>query len=131
VRGAGPGDVAPVAPREAATIKAMKRIAPAALVATLMTIVAGCDGTGRDPAARVDGPTWRTGFRVDGMHCGGCAEAIVAELNETPGVRSASCSFETKRCDVELLPTAKAEAAAAAIRKLGYAVTPDGPADSR
>ncbi len=109
----------------------MQRNVPAALAATFLSIVAGCDGTSRDPAARVDGPTWRTGFRVEGMHCGGCAEAIVAELNETPGVRSATCSFETKRCDVELLPTAKADAAAAAIRKLGYKVTPDGAADSK
>lgn len=109
----------------------MRRIAPTALAASLVALVAGCDGTGRDPAARVDGPTWRTSFRVDGMHCGGCAEAIVAELKETPGVRSATCSFEAKRCEVELLPAAKADTAAAAIRKLGYTVAPDAPADSK
>jgi copper chaperone CopZ len=109
----------------------MKRIAPTALAALILTLAAGCDGTGRDPAARIDGPSWRTAFHVEGMHCNGCAEAIVAELSETPGVRSATCSFETKRCDVELLPTAKADTAAKAIRKLGYTVTPESPAESK
>lgn len=109
----------------------MKNTPRTALLGALLLLATGCDGTARDPAARVDGPTRRTSFRVDGMHCGGCAEAIVEELKETPGVRSATCSFDTKRCEVELLPTAKADTAAEAIRKLGYEVSPEAPAESR
>jgi copper chaperone CopZ len=109
----------------------MRRLAHSTLVASVLGLAAGCDGTGRDPATRVDGPSWRTAFQVEGMHCNGCAEAIVAELKETPGVRSATCSFETKRCDVELMPTATADTASGAIRKLGYTVTPASPAESK
>jgi copper chaperone CopZ len=90
-----------------------------------------------DPSPRIDGASTRVRFQVEGMHCGGCAEAIVAELKETPGVRGAQCSFETKVAEVELLPTTDPERAAAAIRKLGYTVSPApdaapaSPADSK
>jgi hypothetical protein len=39
-------------------------------------------------------------------------------------VRGAQCSFDTKVAEVELLPTTRPDDAAAAIRKLGYKVSP-------
>ena len=98
----------------------MRRFLAAAITPVL--VLAACKPG--DPAPRVDGPTTQVRFVVEGMHCGGCAEAIVDELKETPGVRGAQCSFETKVAEVELLPTTDPERAAAAIRKLGYTVSP-------
>lgn len=111
----------------------MRRILAALLPALL--VLAACKPG--DPAPQVDGPSTHVRFQVEGMHCGGCAEAIVAELKETPGVRGAQCSFDTKVAEVELLPTTDPERAAAAIRKLGYTVSPapdaapSSPADSK
>ena len=99
---------------------AMRRILAAVLPAVL--VLAACKPG--EPAPQVDGPSTHVRFQVEGMHCGGCAEAIVAELKEIPGVRGAQCSFETKVAEVELLPTTDPERAAAAIRKLGYTVSP-------
>ena len=117
--------------REVAYAPAMRRILAATFPAVL--VLAACGPS--DPAPRVDGTATRVRFQVEGMHCGGCAEAIVAELKETPGVRGAQCSFETKVAEVELLPTTDPERAAAAIRKLGYTVSPAAapasPADSK
>jgi len=112
---------------------AMRRILAAGL--PVLLVLAACEPG--DPAPRADGPSTHVRFQVEGMHCGGCAEAIVAELKETPGVRGAQCSFETKVAEVELLPTTDPEHAAAAIRKLGYKVSPapdaapPSPADSK
>ena len=106
-----------------------------AALAPVAALLTACDG--RTPPPRVDGTPVTVRFQVEGMHCGGCAEAIVDELKETPGVRSAQCSFDTKVAEVELLPTADPERAAAAIRKLGYTVSPApaaapaSPADSK
>ena len=92
-------------------------------LAALALSLAACGPSapaGRPAAARAE----TVAYAVEGMHCGGCAEAIVAELRETPGVRGAQCSFDTKVAEVELLPTANPDDAAAAIRKLGYNVSP-------
>lgn len=119
--------------REVAYAAAMRRLLAAILPAVL--VLAACKPNAETP--RVDGPSKHVRFRVEGMHCGGCAEAIVAELGETPGVRGAQCSFETKVAEVELMPTTDPERAAAAIRKLGYTVSPapgaapSSPADSK
>jgi copper chaperone CopZ len=93
-----------------------------AVLAPVAAILMACDG--RTPPPRIDGTPVTVRFQVEGMHCGGCAEAIVAELRETPGVRGAQCSFDTKVAEVELLPTTNPDDAAAAIRKLGYTVSP-------
>ena len=112
-------------PREAPYPDAMT-IRPATLLlaafAPVAALLAACDG--RTPPPRIDGTPVTVRFQVEGMHCGGCAEAIVAELRETPGVRGAQCSFDTKVAEVELLPTTNPDDAAAAIRKLGYTVSP-------
>jgi copper chaperone CopZ len=110
-------------------------IRPAALLlaafAPVAALLTACDG--RTPPPRIDGTPVTVRFQVEGMHCGGCAEAIVAELRETPGVRGAQCSFDTKVAEVELLPTTSPDDAAAAIRKLGYKVSsaPASAADSK
>lgn len=119
--------------RGVAYAPAMRRILAAILPALL--VLAACKPG--EPAPQAAGPSTRVRFQVEGMHCGGCAEAIVAELKETPGVRGAQCSFETKVAEVELLPATDPERAAAAIRKLGYTVSPapdagpGSPADSK
>ena len=110
---------------------AMIRPVAASILAAVATLLAACGDGGTSPAARADATPVRATFTVEGMHCNGCAEAIVDELKETPGVRSATCSFETKTCEVELQPSTSPETAAGAIRKLGYTVSAAAPADSK
>lgn len=110
----------------------MHHPAPASILVALALILPACgEGGGTAPAPRAQAEPVRATFVVEGMHCNGCAEAIVAELTETPGVRSATCSFETKTCEVELLPSTSPDTAAGAIRKLGYTVSAAAPADSK
>jgi len=105
----------------------MIRPVAASTLAALAVLLAACG----DGSSTADATPVRATFTVEGMHCDGCAEAIVDELKETPGVRSATCSFETKTCEVELQPSTSPETAAGAIRKLGYTVSTAAPADSK
>lgn len=88
-------------------------LAAAALAAT------GCGGDAPGPV--------QVTYRVSGMHCGGCAEAIVAEVSEVKGVRGVRCTYESGTATVDLDdPGARAEAERA-ITKLGYAIAPEAP----
>lgn len=90
------------------------------VAAALAVAAAGC---GAEPPAAV-----QVTYRVSGMHCGGCAEAIVAEVSEVEGVRSVRCTYESGSATVELSdPGARAEAERA-ITKLGYAIARQDPA---
>jgi copper chaperone CopZ len=63
-------------------------------------------------------------FAVEGMHCAGCAEAIVQELEQTEGVVSAEASFETGEATVKYVPSRITRLAMReAIGKLGYTAT--------
>lgn len=90
--------------------------------------LAGCDGSGGVPSAPPVVQVTTVSYEVDGMHCDGCAQAIVAELTETPGVQQAECTFESKRATVRFAAPATRESVEHAVTKLGYKVAPAAPA---
>lgn len=62
-------------------------------------------------------------FKIDGMHCDGCARTIEALVSTEPGVRKATVSFKAEEARILFDPQALGEdQLAAAIRKAGYAV---------
>lgn len=62
-------------------------------------------------------------FKIDGMHCDGCARTIEALVSTEPGVRKATVSFKTQEARILFDPQVRNEdQLAAAIRKTGYSV---------
>lgn len=62
-------------------------------------------------------------FKIDGMHCDGCARTIEALVSTEPGVRKATVSFKAQEARILFDPLALNEdQLAAAIRKAGYSV---------
>lgn len=62
-------------------------------------------------------------FKIDGMHCDGCARTIEALVSTEPGVRKATVSFKAREARILFDPQASSEdQLAAAIRKAGYSV---------
>jgi DNA-binding transcriptional MerR regulator/copper chaperone CopZ len=62
-------------------------------------------------------------FKIDGMHCDGCARTIEALVSTEPGVRKATVSFKTREARILFDPQASSEGQlAAAIHKAGYSV---------
>lgn len=62
-------------------------------------------------------------FKIDGMHCGGCARTIEALVLTEPGVRKANVSLETREARILFEPqVASAERLAETIRSAGYSV---------
>ena len=62
-------------------------------------------------------------FKIDGMHCDGCARTIEALVSTEPGVRKATVSFKTQEARILFDPQALGEdQLATAIRKAGYSV---------
>ena len=104
-------------------------------LAALLTVIplCGCEGKAPDAAtaanAKASGAAvTEVVYEVQGMHCDGCAEAIVAEVSEVPGVASVQCTFESKQARIALRdPAAKAQAEHA-ITKLGYTIGAPGSA---
>lgn len=65
-------------------------------------------------------------FKIEGMHCDGCARTIEALVSTEPGVRKASVSFKEREARVLFDPQAVSEdRLAATIRQAGYAVAGD------
>ncbi len=63
-------------------------------------------------------------FRLEGMHCTGCAETIRTLLERTAGVRKAIVSFDQGEARILYDPQATSEAQlVAAIGKAGYQAT--------
>jgi copper chaperone CopZ len=103
----------------------MRRTLATALGALAATLLWGC-GDGRPPAPAA---TTTVTYRVSGMHCDGCAEAIVAEVSEVKGVQRVECAFATRKAVVTLDGDAARPEVERAITKLGYQVAPaDAPA---
>ena len=69
-------------------------------------------------------PPVEVAYAVEGMHCDGCAQAIVAEVSEVKGVRSVRCTFESKQAVIALEDATALPEAERAITKLGYSITP-------
>lgn len=105
----------------------LTRSLPLAFLSAL-GLLAGCDGSGGVPATPPVVQVTTVSYEVDGMHCDGCAQAIVAELTETPGVQQAECTFESKRATVRFAAPATRESVEHAVTKLGYKVAPAAPA---
>ena len=65
-----------------------------------------------------------TTFKIEGMHCTGCAETIQALLQGNAGVRKAAAEFDTREACVLYDPAAISEdQLAAVIEKAGFRVT--------
>jgi len=65
-----------------------------------------------------------TTFRVDGMHCEGCAETVKAVLGAEDGVLAAEVSFESREARVLFDPARTDETRIAlAIGRPGYRAT--------
>lgn len=63
-------------------------------------------------------------FRLEGMHCSGCASTIQMLLQRKAGVRRVSASFDAGEARVLYDPAAVSEDdIAAAIEQAGYRVT--------
>jgi copper chaperone CopZ len=97
-------------------------------IVALLAAVPACSQSAPTPAstgATAPG-TVRAAYAITGMHCGGCADAIVAEVGEVKGVKGVQCTFESKCAVIEFTdPSAKADAEHA-ITKLGYKIAPCG-----
>jgi DNA-binding transcriptional MerR regulator/copper chaperone CopZ len=62
-------------------------------------------------------------FKIDGMHCDGCARTVAALVSSEPGVRKATVSFKAREARILFDPNAaNEERLAAAIQQAGYAV---------
>lgn len=63
-------------------------------------------------------------FKVEGMHCTGCASTIQALLQRNDGVKKASASFDAGEARVFYDPTVISEdQVASVIEKAGFRVT--------
>lgn len=62
-------------------------------------------------------------FKIEGMHCTGCAETIQALLQGNAGVRKAAAEFDAREAKVLYDPAAISEdRLAAVIEKAGFRV---------
>ncbi|GLK70683.1 MerR family DNA-binding protein [Ancylobacter dichloromethanicus] len=62
-------------------------------------------------------------FKIDGMHCDGCARTVAALVSSEPGVRKATVSFKAREARILFDPNAASEERlAATIQQAGYAV---------
>ena len=95
-------------------------------IVALLVAVPACSQSAPTPAsARATAPgTVRAAYAITGMHCGGCADAIVAEVGEVKGVKGVQCTFESKCAVIEFTDLAAKADAEHAITKLGYKIAP-------
>jgi copper chaperone CopZ len=100
---------------------------PRLLIVALAASLAACacdrpaaTATAHAPAAAAT----RVAYAIGGMHCGGCADAIVAEVGAVHGVSAVHCTFDSKCAVVELADPSAQPAAEHAITKMGYRITP-------
>lgn len=62
-------------------------------------------------------------LKIEGMHCGGCAETIRSLVEKQPGVQAASVSFDESRARVLYDPSATREdSLIAVIQQSGFRV---------
>ena len=123
----------------------MNRPLAACLLAGTLTIIAACDrggsttdgGEATEAAAR-PAPTPEAlaaatpiSYRVEGMHCGGCAAGLQEKLAGLKGVVACEVSYENSRADISVTDDSIAPSLEEAIESLGYtfAAADDAPAD--
>ena len=67
-------------------------------------------------------------FRIEGMHCDGCARTIMAVIGTEPGVHAAEVSYKSGEARVVYDPQITAEhRLAELIEKIGYDVVARSP----
>ncbi len=111
----------------------MNRPLAATLLAGTIAIIAACDGGGSttDPAettvATRPAPTAEelaaatpVSYRVEGMHCGGCAAGLQEKLAGLSGVVACEVSYENSRADIAVSDESITPALEQAIEELGY-----------
>ena len=104
----------------------MNRAAIALLAATLcFPALVACDGRAPAPAAAAAPVT--VAYDVGKMHCGGCAEAITAQVSAVKGVKGVACTIETRRAVIQLADPAAQADAEKAMTGLGYTITKVAP----
>lgn len=104
------------------------------IIGALNTGRAAATGSGPSSKARLQDRTKKgrnvktTSFKIEGMHCDGCARTVEALLSAEPGVRKAAVSFETHEARVLFEPqTVSEDQLTAAIRAAGYSVVSRSP----
>lgn len=103
----------------------------------LIRLLAACPGSGalgacsileamsapKAPRTKKRGAMKNATFRIEGMHCEGCAKTIEALLGAEAGVERAAVSFEAREATVDFDPNALDERRiAASIERAGYKV---------
>ena len=64
-------------------------------------------------------------FKISGMHCVSCSMNIDGELEDTPGVVSATTGYAKATSEVEFDPSkVSVEKIQSIVKKLGYEITP-------
>lgn len=109
----------------------MNRPIAATLLAGTIAIIAACDrGGSTDDAAETTARPAPTpeqlaaatpiSYRVEGMHCGGCAAGLEEKLAGLTGVVACEVSYENSRADIAVADGSIAPSVEAAIEELGY-----------
>jgi MerR family copper efflux transcriptional regulator len=103
---------------------------------TIIDALAGRAGTKADRSGSIGSPShelqrqtakgfkMKTAiFKIEGMHCDGCARTVAAVVSAEPGVKRATVSFKTQEARILFDPGAVNEDRfEAAIRQAGYSV---------
>lgn len=113
------------------------QIPPSTALLALVLFGAGCDQQCEDTTVTAAPSTTSTianattyVIGVQGMHCGGCANAIATKAGQVEGVASCDVSFEDGTATVVVAPES-IEEVESAITTLGYTITsPATPADA-
>ena len=69
-------------------------------------------------------------FGVEGLTCASCATRVEKSLTNTPGVRSATVNFATRRATIERDAAATDEVLEHSVEQAGYALVPLEPPDA-
>ena len=82
-----------------------------------------CGDSGNDARVTTTAPV-ALRFQVDGMHCGGCVDAITDKVKRVDGVVDCRVSLDQRQADVAVRDAQSGAAVQKAIEGLGYKVTP-------
>ena len=114
-------------PRPLRRLGTLATIAMLPILATLPACGRSDTGSGGEPASAAM-PTMPAGeavtvsLSVEGMHCGGCANAIRERVAKIDGVSACEVSFEKGEATVTMHHPASPDGVTQAIARLGYTV---------
>jgi len=92
------------------------------LLLPLLVCIAGCERPASElaEAALPAGEPVVVSFAVDGMHCGGCAEALRKKIAGIAGVTECEVSFEERSAVVSMASSGLLPRVTETITRLGY-----------